>query len=979
MFVTTTFDAYDYFGNPGTTKDPDGTVTCRTWDANRNYVTQLREAMAGQLDCSTTNGLDLTTSFVRDSWLRPTKTIMPLGDCQHLEYDSVGRLTNTKRRDDCNAASSGDTKTNTYDSDGLLSKTEFLDAASVVTRRLAGTYFDGRQVANVTNPVSPSYFKALTYNTDGQRDFLTSENGVGKEEVLWDAANRSTTQARYTDAVNHTDWSFAYPFSNSTPARRYETVTDPSGKVLTNKYDDMGRVVKVISPDSNTTLYVYDAASRLVTTVEAYGLADQVSHTFTYDNIGRKLTENYGSESCSGSNPIEVQYSYDELPVGVSCPSGASCANLAGRLAYVKQVLLCTATSPFHLDQQTFYGYDAAGRLISEEIDDPSPRAVQQNYTWDKNGNLTSVSAPSGSSAVYTYGGAGNSDANLVTTLARSVSGSPTNLLTNILWKPFGPVAQYDQSNTIGGNSIRATLAWNLAYRATQIKYAATGASKTQIDYVEDEKGRYTQKLYSNVFAGVANDYLQYDWLDRPTCDATVSGSCPTSGSTLKTNVTNYNSSNDRAQFNHQDVTFGDLSYSLGFSSGADRVTLITKSDVSTTCAWDGRGNRVNEDNLNSTVDKRTYTYDARRRVRTVSGNYRRHFGINWVNPPYMITYAYDHKDRVVFRQFQDQSGVPFTSQYFYYYDVNDRVIEIKVVGDIANPSVYTVYDFYWLGKRPVASWVTWSDGSTTRLFIHADDVNRPLEAYDWPSTGDATNVWALNPDVFGWDRIVNNAGTFMPLRMNGTLYDDGTIAYSGPSTWDRPGLLFDHGVFYDPMTETVLTRSGTYPSEPYARGDHNPSLGIASTSSSISRRTRRKACGHSGLPSSMRLAWWTGQGCPSCGPIIGPLGGAGGTLDGTTAVPQQPERVCWDCDSSDTKGLLNCKITINGPLKDCGSECGPGYCTCWGTLGCSDPEPEPEPGGPIPNGAYEAPERPPHRYPPVVPSDPPRVVGARG
>jgi len=239
----------------------------------------------------------------------------------------------------------------------------------------------------------------------------------------------------------------------------------------------------------------------------------------------------------------------------------------------VTQVLLCDASpTDKTLDQETFYGYDDAGRLVSEEIDDDTGRTAQQNYAWDKNGNLTQVTAPSAASMTYTFGSTGNSDANLITTLARTVSGTPTNLLTGILWSPSGPVTQYDQANTISGNAIRATLSWNLAYRATQIKYAATGANRTQIDYTEDAKGRYTQKLYSNVTSGMQSDYLQYDWFDRPTCDAAVSGACPTSGTNLKTNIVRYTSSNDRDQFDHQDALWGDYQYTVAFNTNADRI-----------------------------------------------------------------------------------------------------------------------------------------------------------------------------------------------------------------------------------------------------------------------------------------------------------------------------------------------------------------------------------------------------------------------
>ena len=65
---------------------------------------------------------------------------------------------------------------------------------------------------------------------------------------------------------------------------------DDLGKSTTTIIDDLGRKTKEVSPDSGTTLLVYDLASRLVTRVEAYGTAGQVSHTFTYDHLGRNVS-----------------------------------------------------------------------------------------------------------------------------------------------------------------------------------------------------------------------------------------------------------------------------------------------------------------------------------------------------------------------------------------------------------------------------------------------------------------------------------------------------------------------------------------------------------------------------------------------------------------------------------------------------------------------------------------------------------------
>ena len=42
------------------------------------------------------------------------------------------------------------------------------------------------------------------------------------------------------------------------------SVTDANGSVTTYKYDDMGRVFQVVTPDTGTTTYLYDPAGNLV-------------------------------------------------------------------------------------------------------------------------------------------------------------------------------------------------------------------------------------------------------------------------------------------------------------------------------------------------------------------------------------------------------------------------------------------------------------------------------------------------------------------------------------------------------------------------------------------------------------------------------------------------------------------------------------------------------------------------------------------
>jgi YD repeat-containing protein len=819
-YLITTLDGYDYFGNAGSTQDPDGTFTCRTWDANRNYVSQHREAMAAQTSCTTTNAADLVTSYLRDTALRLTRTTNPLGDCEHREYDSFGRLSATKLRDDCNAASAGNTMSRSYSSNGQLLQSEYLDASGTVKKRETSTILDGLQVGSHVNPVSPSYARTFEYFADGALQRTSFENMLGKTEVVRDSQNRETTNKRFLTSLTSLDWVLNYPANNATSTKVHEKVTDPASKNVFTYLDDLGRKTAIVSPDSGTTVDTYDEASRLTSTVEARDTVEQVTHTFQFDNIGRKTVENYGTEECEDGNPVDVEYFYDSL-AGATCPSGATCTRLEGRLARVKTFLRCNSSGTAAIFQDTYYGYDDAGRLIAEYISDTTGRTADLAYTWDKNGNSTAVKAPTHASMMSTFGGAGNSDANLSTSIARSVGGTPTNLITGVTWAPFGPVTQYDQENAIGGNKLRATLAWNLAYRATQIKFATTSVNKTTIDLAEDEKGRFTQKAYSNVDAGVLSDYFKYDWLDRVTCESTFAASeCPTSGTV--TSVA-YNASNDRSSFRHSDPTFGNKIYTPTYVSGADKITSIAASET-TNYSWSARGDRIDENDNVSSVDIRGFTYDGKRRVRTLLGYFYSGFTCNPFCSPtykgYVITYAFDERDRLVFRSFRNAADNT-ESQTFYYYDFRNRLMESKFVPNAASPSTYSIHNFYWMGERPVAMWtLAFPAGTTARYFSHADESNRVLEVYTWPASGDATLAWALNPNTFGWDSVVTGS-IYQPLRLSNMIVDDGTLAWSNADPFApaalRPMLLVNRHSSYDPMSGTALQRFWEFPDEPYA------------------------------------------------------------------------------------------------------------------------------------------------------------------
>jgi hypothetical protein len=71
---------------------------------------------------------------------------------------------------------------------------------------------------------------------------------------------------------------------------------------------------------------------------------------------------------------------------------------------------------------------------------------------------------------------------------------------------------------------------------------------------------------------------------------------------------------------------------------------------------------------------------------------------------------------------------------------------------------------------------------------------------------------------VFGWDNVATSTpGVYQPFRLNNAIVEDAITSYKDTTSYNRPWMLIDRGVHYDPFTATTLQRSGEWPfSEPY-------------------------------------------------------------------------------------------------------------------------------------------------------------------
>jgi RHS repeat-associated protein len=842
-YVTNSADAYDFWGNPTTLTESDtdstlstGTVTCLTFSASRGVLTSRREAMAGQATCASSNAADLTTTWTRDSALRLTQLTRPDGSCMFYEWghsDSArpAHLLRTKRRDDCNAASSGERQEYVYDGgfafEGLVTEIQTYDPAGVLTEKQPFTYFDSRTLEKMINPVDTSKFTGLSYDSRGLVSQIDAAGNLGKtvfnRSGVPGQEGRVTSVDRYKTSSLFDSWNLLYDWTGN-----QEKVTDGDAKATETVRDDLGRVVKLISPDmSFPTVRIYDNADRVRTVIEAQSGVPGLErvHSYSYDRLGRVVSADMADLSQLAGNCLDPgghaetaeQYDLAKDPGGApSCPAGASCSRTGGRLAYVKQILMCSSDLVTYpdgsIDQETWYGYDDAGRVIREYIKDDTGRVANHAFTWTKNGDLATVVLPSTAVVGFTYGSAGNSDTDLISAVWRTSTSTP--VVNAITWFPYGPLKQYNQQNQIANKLQRTAIARNLAYRITTaaVENQSNGTDTFSVTIAEDAKGRVTKRDYALAASGVTDSFFLFDDQDRVTCETTnLVGSCPLTGSNIKNNHSQgfTNAGDWKKLLRPVAGSGGGLTNDFSLNTGTHQISQVNQSDGVTAFGiteyqYDERGSRLSDAPSHATLShaRRDYVFDGRDNLINVHGWY--YTGSAWHE--YDVASAFDAKNRRVFKQFLDTS-TNAKAQWFFYYDPLDRMTEVRYTPNTATPTTFTTFQLFWLGDRLVAYWQTDSGGATSKRYVATDEMGRPIDMWSWPTSGNASRVWAINPSAWGFDTNAIGPTLFQPIMFAGQYQDIETAALADPigGFAHRPGVVLNGFRTYDPFVGGYL------------------------------------------------------------------------------------------------------------------------------------------------------------------------------
>ncbi|HLO29543.1 MAG TPA: RHS repeat-associated core domain-containing protein [Anaerolineales bacterium] len=343
----------------------------------------------------------------------------------------------------------------TYDLMGQPTKGEITDPNGSVQKWMDFEYDGLNRLQKIVNP--DRAFTEYGYDKAGNRTSMTTPRG-DTTTYKYDSLNR----LRVTIQPGTITTTYGYDTQDN-----LTSVTDPNDHVTTYFYDDLGRVYRELSPDTGTTTYTYDEAGNRISKTDARS----VTVRYKYDALNRLTQIDFSSDT-------DISYIYD------------TCQNGKGRLCQVA-------------DQSgtTKYSYDIKGQLLEEDQTVTGVSGVYvTRYGYDPNGNLISMTYPSGRRITYTF-----DMADRVTSVStKRVIFFRQMLARDITYKPFGGISSFTY-----GNGLTRAVSYDNQYRITDIQSGSVQHST----YVYDSNGNI--KEIKDPIDPARNQAYDYDPLNR--------------------------------------------------------------------------------------------------------------------------------------------------------------------------------------------------------------------------------------------------------------------------------------------------------------------------------------------------------------------------------------------------------------------------------------------------------------------------------
>lgn len=466
------FETYDLFGNATRVVDPNGVATEIGSDLTGRPLSSTVKGVSG---CDTSAdplcASDLTTARTYASSVGPMQSeVLPRGGVTSYTYDGRGRIETVSRGPAANdlrerIETTYDPLTGKKNIERTLARE---NGTWVEKRRDSFTYDSEARLQTVTHPDNTAIH--YTYDVASRIAAVRDERHTAANvQYGYDPMGRVASVKQLLNAATNTWITTSYAYDT---AGNLTSVTDPNGNLTTYVFDDFGSTLKQTSPVTGVTTYVYDAAGNVLSSTDARG----ATTVRTYDASNRPVTVVSTLDTWSET----VTYAYGD--------ANASPFS-RGRMT--------SATAP---PGTTTYSYDRRG-LLREEL--PFGGAYTQRYTYDADGNRTSIRYPSGGVVSYTYDYAGRQQ-----TATGTLNGTSTPFVTSASYLPFGPV-----TSVVLGNGTTETRGYDARYRPAVLRLQRGVVTISDYAYTSDGVGNITS--INDVTNAAYNRTFGYDDLNR--------------------------------------------------------------------------------------------------------------------------------------------------------------------------------------------------------------------------------------------------------------------------------------------------------------------------------------------------------------------------------------------------------------------------------------------------------------------------------
>ncbi|NLW88838.1 MAG: PKD domain-containing protein [Clostridiaceae bacterium] len=351
-----------------------------------------------------------------------------------------------------------------YDEDGHIAS-----ATDNIGRTVSFTYSDG-YLTSYTNALGETL--SYSYDEAGKLYSATSNTGDVLVTNTYDEEGRVLTQ---DDGNPNTPLTiFSYTEDPETGVLLVE-ITDRNGGKIQAKSNNLGQMLSTSDQNGNGNVYTYNAIGQLISETNAGGY----TMYYDYDSAGNRtvVRDYYGDET---------HFSYDDSGnvTGIASQGGAT-----RTYAYNDRNLMITETD--EVGVRTFYSYDDEAQLISKTVEGKGT----ETYEYE-NGCLTSVIDFMGNTTRFEYDAVGN----LISITDRE--GAKTTFAYDLL----GRVVQ--KTDALGGKTTykydeigKTTSVTDANGNTTVFEYSYRQlvkqifADDTYLAYRYDSEGRVTQRV----------------------------------------------------------------------------------------------------------------------------------------------------------------------------------------------------------------------------------------------------------------------------------------------------------------------------------------------------------------------------------------------------------------------------------------------------------------------------------------------------